>query len=54
MKEKTKNILRIVLNILDTILHLFIKKQDTPSQNPENSCHPEQSEGSEANTDGRP
>lgn len=28
MKEKTKNILRIILNILDTIIHLFIKKHD--------------------------
>ena len=46
MKEKTKNILRIVLTVLDTILHLFIKKQDTPCQHPDHShldtdSHPE-------------
>lgn len=41
MKGKTKNILRIVLTVLDHILHLFIKK------NPDPTCHSEQSEESE-------
>lgn len=29
MNEKTKNILRIILTVIDTIIHLFIKKNDS-------------------------
>lgn len=42
MKEKTKNILRIILTVIDTIIHLFIKKHDDTCDS-----HPKLDSGSE-------